>query len=225
MDIVEAVKTRKSIRGFKKDPVPKEVLREILEISCRAPSGSNSQPWEFAVVAGEALEKIKAGNADMYRTVGGDPYAGRRSSGDAADVYSKRSSEVMALVSDLIGMKRDDVEARRKWREQGVQYFGAPAAIFIFVDRALPEVIPLIDIGIMIQTICLVALNYGLGTCIQGQGVMYPKIVAEHAGIPRSKRIIMSIAIGYPDWDFPANAVVTPREPLDSITTWRGFEF
>jgi nitroreductase len=92
------------------------------------------------------------------------------------------------------------------------------------VDRAIPDVIPLIDIGIMIQTICLVALDFGLGTCIQGQGVLYPKIVAEHAGIPRSKRIIMSIAIGYPDWDFPANAIVTPREPLDSITTWRGFE-
>jgi nitroreductase len=224
MDIVEAVKTRKSIRGFKKDPVPRDVLREILEISCRAPSGSNSQPWEFAVAAGEALEKIKDGNVERYRAVGGDPYAGRKSSGDDADVYAKRSAEVMALVSDLIGMKRDDVEARRKWREQGVQYFGAPAAIFILVDRALPDVIPLIDIGIMIQTICLVALDFGLGTCIQGQGVLYPKIVAEHAGIPRSKRIIMSIAIGYPDWDFPANAIVTPREPLDSITTWRGFE-
>jgi nitroreductase len=224
MDVVEAVKTRKSIRGFKKDPVPKDVLKEILEISCRAPSGSNSQPWEFAVVGGEALEKIKAGNAERYRAVGVDPYAGQRSSGDTADAYTKRSSEVMALVSDLMGMKRDDVEARRKWREKGVQYFGAPAAIFIFVDRALPDMIPLIDIGIMIQTICLVALNYGLGTCIQGQGVMYPKIVAEHAGIPRSKRIIMSIAIGYPDWDFPANAIVTPREPLDSITTWRGLE-
>jgi nitroreductase len=132
--------------------------------------------------------------------------------------------EVTRMISELMGFERNDVEMRNMWREKGVRYFNAPAAIFVSVDRSLPEAAPLIDIGIVIQTICLVAVNYGLGTCIEGQGVLYPKIVAEYAAIPKSKRIILAIAIGYPDWDFPGNKLVSPREPLDAVTTWCGFD-
>lgn len=84
-------------------------------------------------------------------------------------------------------------------RERGFRYFDAPAAIIILVDKSLTENGPLLDIGAVIQTICLAALNYGLGTCIEDQGVMYPEVLRELAGIPESKRIIISIAIGYPD--------------------------
>ena len=74
------------------------------------------------------------------------------------------------------------------------------------------------------QTICLTALNYGLGTCIEYQGVMYPEALRKYAGIPESKRALVSIAVGYPDWDFPANKLESNREPVDNITSWCGFE-
>jgi nitroreductase len=83
---------------------------------------------------------------------------------------------------------------------------------------------PLLDIGAVMQSICLAALSRGLGTCIEDQGVMYPEVIREFAEIPASKRIIISIAIGYPDWSFPANRVESAREPIDSTTTWCGFE-
>jgi nitroreductase len=92
------------------------------------------------------------------------------------------------------------------------------------VDRSIPEATQLIDIGAVMQTICLVALNYGLGTCIAYQGVMYPDVLRKIAGIPESKRLLVSIALGYPDWNFPANKLESARAPVDSITTWCGFE-
>jgi nitroreductase len=88
----------------------------------------------------------------------------------------------------------------------------------------LNESNPLLDIGSLMQSICLAALHYGIGTCIEDQGVMYPEVLRKFAGIPESKRIIISIAVGYPDWDFPANKVKSNQESLDNITTWVGFK-
>ena len=81
----------------------------------------------------------------------------------------------------------------------------------------------MLDIGAVMQTICLTALNYGIGTCIEDQGIMYPEVLRKFVGILESKRIIISIAIGYPNWDFPANKVESSREPVENITTWHGF--
>ena len=107
--------------------------------------------------------------------------------------------------------------------QRGFRFFDAPAAIIICADRSLAEAGPLLDIGSVLQTICLAALNYGLGTCIEDQGTMYPDVLRKFADIPDSKRIIISIAIGYPDWDFPANKLESTREPIESLITWCGF--
>jgi hypothetical protein len=74
------------------------------------------------------------------------------------------------------------------------------------------------------QTICLTALNYGLGTCIEYQGVLYPAVLRQCAGIPESKRVLAAIALGFPDWDFPANKLESTREHIDNMTNWCGFE-
>ena len=119
---------------------------------------------------------------------------------------------------------RGDIEKRNRWMERGFRYFNAPAAIIIFVDRSLSYPRPIFDIGAVTQNICLAALHYGIGTCIANQGITYPEVLNEYAGIPESKRIVISIAIGYPNWDFPANRVVSEREPIENITSWIGFE-
>jgi nitroreductase len=118
---------------------------------------------------------------------------------------------------------REDREKREEWMERGFRYFDAPAAIIITTDRSLTEGAPLLDIGAVLQNICLAALSFGLGTCIEDQGVLYPEVIRKYADIPDSKQLIMAIAIGYPDWDFPANSLESTREPVESITTWRGF--
>ena len=97
-------------------------------------------------------------------------------------------------------------------------------AIIIVSDDSLSGEGKLLDIGAAMQSICLVAWKYGLGTCIARQGVFYPDVLRRIAGIPESKRIVIAIPIGYPDWDFPANKVETDRERAADITTWVGFE-
>lgn len=224
MDIVEAIRTRKSIRNFKPDPVPKEVLREILEIATRAPSAMNTQPWEFIVLAGDLLEKVKRANVEMLNS-GESPRPEHSAVGWPSDsVYRQRQVELAKQLFQLMEIPREDKEKRARWMERGFRYFDAPAAIIVLADRSLSEAGPLLDIGAVMQNICLAALNYNLGTCIEDQGVMYPDVLRKFAGIPESKRIIIAIAIGYPNRDFPANRVESARAPIGSITTWCGFE-
>ncbi len=223
MDIIQAVSTRKSIRGFKPDPVPKETLRTILSIACRAPSGSNIQPWEFTVIAGDVLENIRRDNVRRYRS-GAAPAAERPSlEKPPGSAYRARQVELGSGLYRLMGIARGDNEGRLYWRERGVRYFDAPTAIIISVDQSLSTG-SLMEIGIVAQTICLVAMHYGLGTCIEGQGVSYPDIIRKHVHIPTSKRIMISIAVGYVARDYPANRLESSRANLDEIATWHGFD-
>lgn len=224
MEIVEAIKTRKSIRAFKPDPVKKEIVKEILEIATRAPSGTNTQPWEFFVLAGEVLEKVKQANVELHKSgkLPNPEISFVVSNPDT--VYQKRRVELTKQIFQLMDIAREDKEKRAAWLERGFRYFDAPVAIIISVDRLLSEMGPLIDIGSVMQTICLTALNYGLGTCIEYQGVMYPEVLRKYAGIPESKRVLVSIAIGFPDWAFPANKLESNRELVDNVANWCGFE-
>ena len=220
MDITEAIRMRKSIRGYKPDPVHKEVLKEILDIAIRSPSALNTQPWEITVITGEVLDNIRRGNTEMVTSgafpnpdVVLPPFEG---------VYRERQVGLAKQLFGLMGIAREDKEGRNKWMERGFRFLDAPAAIIISVDRSLGEY-SVFDVGAISQTICLAALKHGLGTCIQEQAIMYPEVVRRCAGIPESKRIVIAIAIGYPDPGFPANRLESEREVVENVTTWHGF--
>ena len=118
-----------------------------------------------------------------------------------------------------MGIAREEREKRTDWERRGFRYFDAPAIIVISVDKEhLPRT--QFDVGALAQTVALAALKYGLGTCMHDQGISYPDVLEEFAGIPESKRMIICLSIGYPDGVFPADKVVSEREPVDSITTW-----
>ncbi len=224
MDVTEAVKKRKSIRGYKSDPVPKEILEHILDLASRAPSAMNTQPWEFTVLAGDVLENVRRSNVELLNA--GTPPNPEHVVVDwpRESIYRQRQVDLAKQLFKLMDIAREDKQKRAEWMERGFRYFDAPVVVIVSVDRCLSESGPLIDLGAVIQTICLMALHFGLGTCIEDQGVTYPQVLRKYAQIPDSKRIIMAIAIGYPDWDFPANKVETEREPINNITAWLGFD-
>ncbi len=224
MDAVTAIRSRKSIRGFRPDPVSREVLAEVLEVACRAPSAMNTQPWEFFVVAGEPLKEIARENVRLLRE-GRPPAPEHPLAGWPRDsVFRRRQVELAKQLFALMGIEREDKEKRAAWMERGFRYFDAPAAVFVLVDKVIAEPGPLMDIGAVLQTFCIAARARGLGTCIEDQGIYYPEVLRRIAGIPESKRIVMAVAVGYPDEDFPANRVETSREPVEEITTWVGFD-
>ena len=220
MDVVEAIKTRKSIRGYKPDPVPREILTEILEIATRAPSSMNTQPWEFTVIAGDVLEKVKKGSVEKFNA--GEPgYLGWE--GEAfKDKCRERQVALAIQLYKSMGISREEREKRTDWERRGFRYFDAPAVIVISVDK---EHAPRtqFDIGALSQNIALAAVKYGLGTCMHDQGISYPDVLKEVAGIPETQRMIICLSIGYPDGVLPADQVVSEREPIENITTWCGF--
>ena len=224
VDIIDAIIIRKSIRDFKANPVPKQILKEILDTAARAPSAENSQPWEFTIIAGEVLNAIRQANVEKLNS-GAPSHPDLQTKGFPLDsAYRRRKIEIAKQIFKLMDIAREDKEKRDQWMNRGFRFFNAPAAIVVYVDRSLSYPRPLFDIGAVTQNICLAALHYGLGTCIANQGIAFPEVLHKFAGIPESKRIMISIAIGYPNWDFPANKVASKREPIEDISTWIGFE-
>jgi nitroreductase len=224
MDIETAIRCRKSIRGFRPDPVPRQLIEQVLTLACRAPSTMNTQPWEFVVAGGEVLRAIAAENVRRLRegvmirpehVITGWP---------PRSVYRERQVEVAKRIFSLMGIAREDKARRAEWMERGFRFFDAPAAVIILTDTALSEAGPLMDIGALMQTLCLAALAHGLGTCIEDQGVMYPEVLRSVLKIPDTKRILICVALGHPDPDFPANALESPREDVAAVTSWHGFD-
>ncbi len=219
MDVIEAIKTRKSIRAYKPDSVPKEMLAEILEIASRAPSSMNTQPWEFTIIAGDVLEKIKQANVEKFNA--GEPSNVGWEIERFKDQCRERQIAIAVQLFQSMGIAREEREKRTDWERRGFRYFDSPAVIIISIDKEhLPRT--QFDIGAISQTIALVGLEYGLGTCIHDQGISYPDVLREFAGIPESKQMIICLSIGYPDGDFPANKVESERERIDNNTTWCG---
>lgn len=219
MDVREAVMARKSIRGYKPDPVPKETIEEIIEAAVRAPSSDNSQPWEIYVLQGEALDRIRAENVQAVES-GTEGRAYSR----YEPVYRKRQIDLAVQLFTLMDIGREDKEKRFDWMKRGYRFFDAPVGIVLTADKSLDLTTASSDVGGLAQTICLLAVGCGLGSCILVQSLDYEEIVRKHAGIPESQHLLLSIALGYPDDDFPANRVRSERDPIDVNTRWIGFD-
>ena len=226
MDTISAVRKRKSTRAFKPDPVPQKILKEIMELALRAPSWANTQPWEFAIVAGSKLEEIKQ---SYLEKVDEEPALDIARPWGFPEPYASRTGRLMATEQKIKGIKREDREGRGWWRRQGLKNYGAPCVIYILIDRAFyfQEEINawlLFDCGLVAENIMLLATDYGLGTVAQAQAVSYPDVLRKALDIPDSKLIVLGIAIGYPDQEDPINQFRSEREPLDSVAKWYGFE-
>lgn len=229
MDIVEALRQRRSIRVFKPDPVPQEILKEIIELSLRAPSWANTQPWEFAIVGRREVEKI--GEAFIEKVKAAEPInpdlAAPR---EFPEPYNTRRRAIGRQMLEIQGIKREDTEQRMLWGMRGLKLFEAPNVIYIYTDRSFYfqgdslNVWPIFDCGLVAENIMLLATRYGLGTIPAIQAVAYPDVLRQILGIPDSKLIVLGIAIGYPDWDASVNQLQSDREPVDDVATWYGFD-
>ncbi len=226
MDIVEAIRSRKSIRGYKSDVVPTDVLKELLTIAAQAPSTRNFQPWKVHIVTGEVLEKIKRSNvAQLFAGVAPHSEVLIENEHESREpVFRQRQISVAKQLFNSMGIQREDTQGRTEWLLRGFRFFDAPVALILSSSDALTKPVMAFDVALFSQTLCLAAMDFELGTCIAQQGVSYPEVIRHYMGIPESERIVIGISIGYPDKDFAANDVVTEREPVDVFARWHGFE-
>jgi len=220
----EVVLGRRSIRGFLDKPVPRELVEEVLGLAIRSPSSLNSQPWNFTVISGEPLERIRRGNVE--RILAGEPDSREfRRGGEFTGVHRERQVEVAKQLFAAMGIARDDKPKRKDWVLRGFRQFGAPVSIIITYDRALADGDDAtFDCGAVTTALVNAAWSRGLGCVINSQGIMQSPVVREHAGIADDQVIMKAVAMGWPDESFPANAVVSNRKSVKEAARFVGID-
>jgi nitroreductase len=223
MTYAEVVLGRRSIRGYLDKPVPRALIEDILALAIRSPSSMNTQPWHFHVITGEPLARIRKGNTDNI--LAGVPDSREFRRGEAfAGVHRERQVEVAKQLFGAMGIARDDAPARQDWVLRGFRQFDAPVCVIVTYDRELAgSDDTAFDCGAVTTALVNAAWSKGLGCVINSQGIMQSPVVREHAGIPDDQVIMKAVALGWPDPDFPANAVVSLRKSVEEAARFVGF--
>ena len=224
MQFDEVMLGRRSIRGYKPDPVPRALIEEVLTMAMRAPTSMNTQPWNFYVITGEPLARIRQGNTERILAGVPDSREFRRGSAFAGQ-HRERQIGVAKQLFSAMGIARDNAEQRQDWVLRGFLQFDAPVCVIVTYDKVLDgsDDTPF-DCGGVTNALVNAAWSRGLGTVINSQGIMQSPVVREHAGIADDQVIMKSIALGWPDETFPANAVVSERKSVDEAATFVGFD-
>jgi nitroreductase len=219
----DVVLGRRSIRAFKQQTVPREVLEDVIGLATRAPSSMNTQPWHLHVVTGAPLDRIRAENTDRMLK-GVPPSKESRGTGSYEGDHRNRQVEIAVQLFQAMGIARDDKEKRQDWILRGFRQFDAPVSIVVTYDRVLQEGdVAQFDCGALVNGLVNAAWSRGLGCVVNSQGIMHSPVVREHAGIPEDQVIMICVAMGYPDEAFPANAVVSRRRPVSEVANFIGF--
>jgi nitroreductase len=224
MTFSELIKARRSVRGYRPDPVPREVIEEIISVAKWAPSSMNTQPWHVHVVTGEPLDNIRRGNTENM-LAGVPPKREFPMRESYEGIHRKRQIEVAVQLFDAMGIAREDTERRTDWVMRGFRQFDAPVSLVLTYDKYLePAAISQFDLGAFSHAIVLAAWERGLGCVINGQGIMQSHVVRTHAQIPDDQVIMICIAMGYPDDSFVANDVKSRREDNKNFVRYVGFD-
>ena len=225
LTVEEALLSRRSVRAFRPDPVPRGTVAEILALASRAPSGTNIQPWKVRVLAGEARDRLAKAMLDAYFQEGEDgfsypynyypvkwrePYLGRRRK-VGWDLYG------------LLGLTRDNKDGMAKQHARNFMFFGAPVAMIFTIDADM-ELGSWLDYGMFLENIMLAARGKGLDTCPQAAIAQAHKVVREVLQIPESEKIVCGMSLGYAEPNAIENTLVTVREPVGAFVQFAGFE-
>jgi len=215
MNVTDAIRRRKSIRAFLDTPVPDDTLRELLELSARAPSGGNVQPWRIYVIGSETMPKF----LDFMSTREAEKPAYPIYPEKLWEPYRTNRFDLGEQMYATLGIARDDKPARYARMAENFKFFGAPAAIFCFIDKGMgaPQ---WSDLGMFLQTFMLAAEEAGLNTCPQEAWASWGDAVGEFVGAPDEEMIFCAVAIGHADNDAPVNTLESERMPFEQWATF-----
>ena len=219
MDVLEAMRGRKSMRAYLDQPVTRATIESIFDAARWAPSGVNCQPWQVAVVTGTTKTRISEAllAARKARQPENPDYAYYPK--DWQEPYKSRRKATGLALYQALNIGKDDAFARLKAWNGNYHFFGAPAGLLFFVDRALSQG-AWVDMGMFIENVMLAARAHGLETCPQASLAEYPDIVRGILAIPATRALVCGMALGYADAGAPVNSYRTEREPVSAFTTW-----
>ena len=214
--LADALRSRRSVRGFLDKPVPEETLKAIFELAQLAPSNCNIQPWKVFVASGEVRDELR--RRMVEKVTAGVPMEPdfEPNAGKFSGVYRQRQVDCAVELYNNMGIARDDKpDACAQLRN--FELFDAPHVVFIGMEREFGPTVAL-DVGMYIQSLMLAMTAYGVGSCAQGSMRYFPNDVREIFGEPASTAILVGISFGYEDPDVAANRTRVGRAPLaDSV--------
>lgn len=220
----DAIASRRSVRGFLPTPVPRSVIERILEVSARAPSGTNMQPWKVYVTAGEAKEKLTQDILDCYDAGGPkEKRSWKYYPDEFFDPYLTRRRTVGWGLYNLLGIAKGDTDKMKAQRAENYRFFGAPVGMVFTIDDRL-EIGSWLDYGMFMENIMVSARGHGLHTCPQAAFSDYHEIIRDHLSIPGNETVICGLSIGYEDKDAVANDLRTDRAPVSEFASFIGYE-
>lgn len=215
--VLEAISSRRSIRAFRPDPVPRETIERILETAARAPSGSNIQPWHVVALTGEALRALgeelreaalkgPRGEAEYhyYPREWREPYISRRRK-VGWDLYAS------------LGIKKGEKERMAAQHARNMVFFDAPVGLFFFMDRDM-EIGSWLDLGMFLQNVMIAARGLGLDTCPQAAFIAHHEHICRRLGVPADQQFIVGMSLGLAADDAPESRFDTMREPVEAFT-------
>jgi len=218
MEILEGIKTRRSIRAFKPKPITQGVMKKILQAVSNSPSYTNTQPWEVVVVRGKKknelsrklleLAKAKAPTSPDLPMPKGWPPA-----------LEERSREHGARRLSKLGVARDDEEGREKLRLMNFEFYGAPCVVLLFIDGSLGEW-SIFDMGLFAQNLILAAHSLGVESCLQASVTSYAPEIKKFLDIPESKKLVICISLGYPDEKAKLNTYRSLKQKPGEFAKW-----
>lgn len=219
MSLVEAIQTRRSVRGFLEKPVPQAIIEQAFSMAQLAPSNCNTQPWKAYVASGVLRETISEKLQERARN-GAPARPDFDYSNKFEGEYRKRQIECAAAMYGEMNIARDDKEGRARAGMRNFEIFDAPHVVFIGMDVSFGATISL-DVGMFSQNLMLTLTAYGIGSCAMGSLRHQPDIIRDAFGLDDSIGILFGIAFGYEDATVPANNTRVSREPLENTITFQ----
>ena len=218
VDIV--IKSRHSVRAFLPTPIPKETILEILDVAARAPSGTNTQPWQVTIVTGEKKEALSLELISTFL----DPTRNAEHQQEYSyypekwiSPYIDRRRKVGYDLYGLLGIAKGDKPQMERQFAKNYAFFDAPVGLFFTIDRILGQG-SWLDYGMFLQNVMLAAKARGLDTCPQAAFCKYHRIIARHLEISDQRILVCGMALGHADESKIENSLQTERERALSFT-------
>ncbi|MEY3517411.1 MAG: hypothetical protein RLZ89_271 [Pseudomonadota bacterium] len=222
----QAITTRMSARAFTAQPVPREVLTQLLELAARAPSGTNTQPWKVYVLQGQSRDSLVAKVCAAHDEIRANPDLAAEYR-EPYDYYPEkwvspfidRRRENGWSLYGLLGIAKGEKDKMHAQHQRNYRFFDAPVGLMFTLDRVMGRG-SLVDYGMFLQTLMLAARGHGLHTCPQAAWNGFGKIILPHIGATDNEMLVCGMALGYADETEVVNTFHTPRESVASFTTW-----
>jgi nitroreductase len=215
-----AIATRRSVRAFLPTPVSRETIEQILGLAARAPSGTNTQPWNVCVLTGESKDELSRKLLAAYDNL--DEAATHREEyayypAEWRSPFIERRRKVGWDLYGLLGIAKGDKARMHAQHGRNYRFFGAPVGLMFTVDRVMQQG-SWLDFGMFLQNIMIAARARGLDTCPQAAFTPFHRIVMPHIGAPAGHMLVCGMALGVADPDAVENTLVTEREPVSAFT-------